>query len=69
MVAVLFRDDVVSFLTTPSHAPTSVSTLFTQRRKVTVSDPSDSFMVMLRCRMNRQFTIGTRVNDVSVFNF
>ena len=35
------------------HHPSSVSTLPRRHRKITVLDPSDSLMVMLRCRLNR----------------
>jgi len=33
--------------------PLTVTALLTRHRKLTVSDPSDSFMVMPRCRFNR----------------
>ena len=36
----------------PYH-PFSISTLLTRHRKVTVTDPSDSFVVMLKCGLNR----------------
>ena len=55
MVAVLFCDDVVSFLTTPPPPPHPRHTLSTRRCKRTVSDPSNSPMVMLWCRLNRLY--------------
>ena len=41
----------------------------TQKQKPTVLDPSNSLTLMFKCLLHRQFTDGTKVNDVSVFNF
>ena len=64
MVAVLFRDAKLSFLTTPPTTPPPRHTLPTQHRKRTMTDPSDSFMVMLRCRLHlKVIAISCRPSD------
>jgi hypothetical protein len=57
---VLLLDAEVSFLTTPLTTPSTVSTLPRRRLKFNLSDPSNSFMVMLGCRLNRQSKIETQ---------
>ena len=52
----LLDAEEVSWETTPLPPPPPRHTLFTQRRKVTVSDPANSFVVMLKCRFNRHHT-------------
>ena len=37
------------------HQPSTMNTLLTRHRKVTVSDPSNFLMVMMWCRLNRHF--------------
>ena len=54
--AFLIFDAKVLVETAPTPPPPPRHTLFTQRRKVTVSDPANSFVVMLKCRFNRHHT-------------
>jgi len=67
---ILKPTDQVLFLTTPhdtSYHPINCEPPYPPRRgKVTVSDPSDSFMVMLWCRLNRHQSTGPLLDDGQV---
>jgi hypothetical protein len=56
-------DAVVSCLTTPLTTPLPCHTPPRRRGKTTVTDPSDSLMVMLWCRLNRHLNSPITCDD------